>query len=266
MTEPVISTKSDDVSVTLALAANALATARQRAMPSAAEAAGALILGAFEGGVSTDIDSDLRVSIAYARGAAAWLVTKGIDVPWGPELRRRCDLLAPALDTVCAGFRPASASPLPLRARQGKPRQPTTVHAPSLDDDLRTAPRAPAPHGMARYFMARDLAGMVFPVSEDTILREARKHGIGRKMGRAIIFSPADIQHLYEVLPCYGSSAAASRPIGSSAAPSGASALKKLQALLTDDLPRKSERRARAKSLPSPSTVVALPVRSRKRR
>src|SRR5262249_41995725 len=83
-------------------------------------------------------------------------------------------------------------------------------------DGLRTstAPRAPVPDGVTRYVMARDLAGTVFPVSEDSILREARKHGIGRKMGRAIIFSPDDIQHLYEVLPCYGSSAAANTPIG----------------------------------------------------
>src|SRR5262249_54753643 len=127
-------------------------------------------------------------------------------------------------------------------------------------------PRAPVPDGVTRYVMARDLAGTVFPVSEDSILREARKHGIGRKMGRAIIFSPADIQHLYEVLPCYGSSAAASRQIGSSAAPSGASALKKVQALLTDDSPRKSGQSARAKSLRNPSTVLALPARSRKPR
>jgi hypothetical protein len=31
--------------------------------------------------------------------------------------------------------------------------------------------------------LARDLAGNVFPVSEAVILRAARKHGIGRKMG-----------------------------------------------------------------------------------
>ena len=113
---------------------------------------------------------------------------------------------------------------------------------------------------------ARDLAGTVFPVSEESILREARKHGIGRKMGRAIIFSPADIQHLYEVLPCYGSSAAASRPIGSSAAPSGESALKKVLAQLTDASPRKSAPTARAKSSHNRSMVVALPARSRKPR
>src|SRR5262249_55761741 len=92
------------------------------------------------------------------------------------------------------------------------------------------APSSPPPDGMARYVMARDLAGTVFPVSEDTILREARKHRIGRKMGRAIIFSPDDIQYLYEVMPCpSSSSAAANRPIGSCAAPSGASALRKVQ-------------------------------------
>jgi hypothetical protein len=52
------------------------------------------------------------------------------------------------------------------------------------------------------YKMARDLAGSVFPVSEAVILQCARKYGIGRKMGRAIIFGPDDCQRLYEVLPC----------------------------------------------------------------
>jgi hypothetical protein len=129
------------------------------------------------------------------------------------------------------------------------------------------APQSPPPDGMARYVMARDLAGTVFPVSEDTIRREARKHGIGRKMGRAIIFSPNDIQRLYEVMPCpSSSSAAANRPTGSSAAPSGAYALKKVLAQLTDASPRKSAPIVRAKSSRNPSMVVALPAHSRKPR
>ena len=37
-----------------------------------------------------------------------------------------------------------------------------------------------------QYKMARELAGTVFPVSEAVILQTARKHGIGRKMGRAV--------------------------------------------------------------------------------
>jgi hypothetical protein len=45
--------------------------------------------------------------------------------------------------------------------------------------------------------MARDLAsGKVFPVSEAVILQTARKHGIGRKMGRAVIFSPEDCKNI----------------------------------------------------------------------
>ena len=127
--------------------------------------------------------------------------------------------------------------------------------------------RPPPPDGVSKYVMARDIAGTVFPVSEDLILREARKHGIGRKMGRVIIFSPDDIQRLYEVMPCPSSSFAAPNPrTGSSAAPSGASALKKALALITDASPKKSARSARAKSSPNPSTVVELPARSRKRR
>jgi hypothetical protein len=47
------------------------------------------------------------------------------------------------------------------------------------------------------YKTARDLAsGKVFPVSEAVILQTARKHGIGRKMGRAVIFSPEDCENI----------------------------------------------------------------------
>jgi len=118
MTSPITSTSDANVIVALNLATDALATARQLAMPGAAEAAGALILGAFEGGVSADIDARLAVPIAYARGAAAWLVTEGIGVPWSPEVLRRCDRLATVLDTICAGFRT-------VRRRQHKPRRPS---------------------------------------------------------------------------------------------------------------------------------------------
>ena len=78
------------------------------------------------------------------------------------------------------------------------------------------------------YRKASDLVGTVFPVSETVILDTARKHGIGRKMGRSVIFSMSDCDRLYEVLPCPSSSSVApSRPTGSSAGPSGESALKK---------------------------------------
>src|ERR1700680_3876556 len=112
--------------------------------------------------------------------------------------------------------------------------------------------------------MARDLAdGKVFPVSEAVILQAARKHGIGRKMGRAIIFDLADCKLLYEVLPCPSSlSVAPSRPTGSCAVPSAEFALKRALALATVASPRKSARSARLKSSPNPSTVVALRPRS----
>src|SRR6478736_2355698 len=112
-------------------------------------------------------------------------------------------------------------------------------------------PDAPWPS----FAMARDLAGNVFPVSEQVILQTARKHGIGRKMGRAIVFSPDDCNHLYEVLPCpSNSSGGQSRPIGSSAAHSGESALGKALALATDEPPRKSLSSARPRSSNNQST------------
>ena len=122
------------------------------------------------------------------------------------------------------------------------------------------------------YKRACDLAGTVFPVSELVILDAARKAGIGRKFGRVIVFSPADVHRLYEVMPCpSGSSAASNRRVGSCAAPSGASALKKARALLTMDersakgAPKKSGRSARSRSSSRASTVAAYPKPSRPR-
>src|SRR4029453_2001334 len=99
----------------------------------------------------------------------------------------------------------------------------------------------PMPSGdWPHYRKARDLAGTVFPVSEAVILATARQHGIGRKMGRTVIFSKTDCDLLYEVLPSPSSSfAAADPPTGSCAAPSEASALKKVQGLLTAASQRK---------------------------
>src|SRR6516165_12080708 len=115
------------------------------------------------------------------------------------------------------------------------------------------------------YRMARELAGTVFPVSEAVILQTARKHDIGRKMGRCVIFSPEDCQHLYEKLSCpSGSSAAPNRPTGSSAAPSAASALRKVLALTTKRSPRRSAPSARPKSSLNPSTVVAFAAACRR--
>ena len=99
---------------------------------------------------------------------------------------------------------------------------------------------------------ARDLAGDVFPVSEAVILDTARKHGIGRKMGRAICSRPDDVERLYEALPCPSSSSAVhARPSGSSAAPSAESALRKALALTspTAPAPRKSGRSAKREIL-----------------
>lgn len=40
-----------------------------------------------------------------------------------------------------------------------------------------------------------------FPVSEAVLQSHARKHGIGKMMGRTRIFSVEDTMRLYEVLP-----------------------------------------------------------------
>ena len=91
------------------------------------------------------------------------------------------------------------------------------------------------------YRKARDLSGSVFPVSEAVILAAARKHGIGRKFGRAMIFSAEDVHNLYEALPCpSNSSAAKHRRTGNSGAPSAESEYGKALQLLTDATPKKT--------------------------
>jgi hypothetical protein len=112
--------------------------------------------------------------------------------------------------------------------------------------------------GWPTYLLARQLAGSVFPVSEAVILQAAREHGIGRKMGRAIIFTPEDCQQLYEVLPCRSRSLNAQKaPTGSSGGLSGDAALKKALKLASDRSPRRSELSARPNFSKKPSTVVA---------
>jgi hypothetical protein len=120
--------------------------------------------------------------------------------------------------------------------------------------------------GWPKYLTARDLAGPVFPVSEAVILDAAREHGLGRRLGRAVIFTPEDCQQLYEVLPCHSlSSNAQKAPTGSSGGLSGAAALKKALALATDRSPKKLGPSARPNSSRRPSTVVALRPLSPKR-
>ena len=85
---------------------------------------------------------------------------------------------------------------------------------------------------------ARQLVeGGFVPVSEGVLLGAAKKHGIGRKLGRQYVFTPADIEKLYEALPtCSNFSGDQSRQTGSSAAPSADVALKKALALATAEL------------------------------
>jgi hypothetical protein len=116
-----------------------------------------------------------------------------------------------------------------------------------------------------KYMTAAQLSGTVFPLSVDSILRIARQNGIGRRMGKSIIFSPNDIEALYEVSPCPSSSnAGTTAQTGSCAALCGESALKKALALASDQPPKKFGRNGRQNcstkrsmggvlSLPSPT-------------
>ena len=68
-----------------------------------------------------------------------------------------------------------------------------------------------------------DGSSTVFPVSEATLQAHARKHAIGRMLGRTRVFSADDVIKLYEVLPCPSDSSNAHGPLtGSSGVPSAA--------------------------------------------
>jgi hypothetical protein len=145
--------------------------------------------------------------------------------------------------------------------------EPGEDDGPGISDFLNepAPPLSPRPF-QGPYKRARDLAGTVFPVSEAVILAAARKAGIGRRVGRTIVFSPDDTHRLYKEAfqPCSNSSVAANRPIGSRAALSGAAAMKKAHKLLTTaapakGAPRNGGRSARPKSSSKRSTVVAVP-------
>jgi len=127
-----------------------------------------------------------------------------------------------------------------------------SVEAATVRDDSGRAPPRMRPGGaMTEYKRAKDLAKITFPVSAETILQMARKNGIGRKFGRDVIFSPADIERLYEVCPS-SSSVAQNQRTGSSAAPSAESELKKAQELLT--------KKRRKKFAPRESEILAESV------
>ena len=65
-------------------------------------------------------------------------------------------------------------------------------------ETLRFDRRSEARSGWPEFLRARDLAGTVFPVSEEVILDAARKHGVGRKLGRAVVFSVECVNQLFE--------------------------------------------------------------------
>lgn len=106
----------------------------------------------------------------------------------------------------------------------------------------------------------------IVPCSEDKLRALAKEYGIGRKLGRAYVFTPADVAALVEKLPCPSnlSEAATAPHTGTSAALSGEYALTKALALATRKPPRKSLSGGRTRSSTSRSTVIPLSAHSRK--
>jgi hypothetical protein len=142
--------------------------------------------------------------------AQAWAAPKRQPAATGsarsPELDDDPPLCAPPdrLESVAEFLRglPGYADDLKAACLVGN----APMRAPPPGEPAPKPRRRPIADGLAanerlvdwpKYVMARDLAGPVFPVSEDVILQIARKHNIGRKMGRAVVFSSDEVQRLY---------------------------------------------------------------------
>ena len=148
----------------------------------------------------------------------------------------------------------------PERAATAAPAPPPLLHT----QDAPPPVLRPSLAALPPYARPRDLTGVVFPVSEAVIRQEAKKAGLGGKMGRTFMLSRADIEQLYEASsPCSRSSKDHARLTGSSGARSKDAASKKVRALLNEDSPKKSAPSARPSFSQKPSTVVAFPQRRR---
>jgi len=109
------------------------------------------------------------------------------------------------------------------------------------------------------------IAEEIIPCSQAMLISLAKTHGVGRKLGRAYVFTPEDVQALLEALPCPSPSNDDTDPrIGTSAGPSGASSLTKALALATAKPRKKSVQSAKPNSSSDRSTVIPLPGRSPK--
>jgi hypothetical protein len=135
MTHPITSTSEvTDVTVAYDRMTDALAAARQLAMPPGAlEEICALICGAF------DDDIRFRVPIAYARSAAAAMVARA------SEGRLRNDRLKTALDTFCAA---AIRATTPM-VEQAEAQADTTQPIPPQSPRRQHGPHKPTPAYLA---------------------------------------------------------------------------------------------------------------------
>ena len=108
------------------------------------------------------------------------------------------------------------------------------------------------------------VAEEIVPCSEDKLRELAKTYGIGRKLGRAYVFTPADVAALVEKLPCPSSSSkdVTAPRTGTSAGAFGGDVLTKALARATAEKHKKSSSRGRRNSSSGPSTVIPLSPRS----
>ncbi len=98
---------------------------------------------------------------------------------------------------------------------------------------------APPLWSEVRIKTARDLVlERILPCSEDMVRALAKRHGVGRLLGRTYVFTPEDVQTLLDALPRPGGGFSAE---GEPAGPSSGDALAKALALLSE--PRRRKRR-----------------------
>jgi hypothetical protein len=101
-------------------------------------------------------------------------------------------------------------------------------------------------------------------ISERSFKALAKTHNVGRKMGRAYVFTPDDVKALLSRLPCLSNSRAEKiRETGTYAGLSEDAKLTKARALITSARLKTSGSGAKRNSSTPRSTAKVLPIHSR---
>ena len=105
---------------------------------------------------------------------------------------------------------------------------------------LKRAKTGPPPAFPKLYTARQLIEKQAIPgLTQESLLKLAKKHAIGKKAGRNIVFTESDISLLVEALPCSNSSKGQKAQIGKYGATIKASAMKKALIHQTNVKPKK---------------------------